>query len=44
MVDVDFTKYPEGFDALCDMCDFLPEDKNVRAGFIDGLVGSLLTI
>lgn len=45
MADIDFTKYPEGFEALCDMCDFIPEEnKAAREAFVDGLCASLLTI
>jgi len=41
---VDFTKYPEGFDAMVEMCDFLPDDKKIREGYVEGMVGFLLSM
>jgi hypothetical protein len=38
---VDFTKYPEGFEAAMKCLDFLPEDDAVRRRFLIGLMYTL---
>lgn len=38
---VDFTKYPEGFEAALKYLDFLPDDEAVRRRFLIGLMLTL---
>ncbi len=40
----DFSTYPEGFKRVCDLCDFLPDDYETRAAFVEGLFGFVITL
>ena len=38
---VDFTKYPEGFEAAMKLLDFLPDEEKARRRFMMGLLDTL---
>ena len=38
---VDYTKYPEGFEAALELLDFLPDDRAVRRQFLTSLMETL---
>lgn len=42
MSEVDITKFPEGFEAILNALDFLPEDEAVRTEFLMGYIWTCL--
>ncbi|MBR0416540.1 MAG: hypothetical protein IJI56_01885 [Firmicutes bacterium] len=40
----DFSTYPEGFDRVVSLCDFLPDDYDTRAAFVEGLIGFVISL
>jgi len=42
MSDIDITKYPEGFEAILNALDYLPDDMEVRTQFLMGYIWTCL--